>query len=709
MQSEVHYKHYFHFILLLLIVSICYANTLDGEWHLDDIPNIVENGNVHLHSLSWDELRRSFNGPIGGGMLARPIAYFSFALNYYFSALDTTGYHIFNIAIHIITSFIIYLVCLEILRFYQKKNTATDFLYFSRQDIALFAAVLWAIHPIQTQGVTYIVQRMASMAGMFYMLALYCYLKFRHSTATKNKPVYLILVIFFWILGILTKEQVVMFPFVLLLYELAFVMQAGQRKKNALIALGVSIVIVVLLTYLLTGGKIFEAIVNPYEIRPFTLWQRLITEPIILFRYLFLIICPLENFLVVEPDFIASKSLLQPPLTFVANFGVIVLILICWRYIQKFPVLCFSLLFFFVNHLVESSILGLELYFEQRNYLPSIFLYFALSYYALKLCDYYARQAKSAMLWLLVFTLTVVLVSEGNATFLRNETWRTTVSLLSDTIDKAPLNIRARMSLGAAYIRQNMLGKAQYHLSYAGKLYGENPGRYQKNWAALLYYNQGILALRKSEKKKAIYFLKKSIKLGPTATGWNSYFNLGVLYFNERDLVNAEFMLKKALHYGKSLPDIYNVLGRILYAEDKLDESVNVFRDGLEKEPTVELKLNLVSALFKKGNVKGAKQELLSIPYNKEDSVYLLYRAILFSDEDELEKSLSKVAYNIYSSNIKYNDWLHRVQENNFAGIIYPDVSSLEGKLNQKYLNLLMQVKENINSKMRAGMNCDES
>jgi tetratricopeptide (TPR) repeat protein len=673
------YKFYFHSILLAAFISICYANTLQSAWHLDDIPNIVENSKIQIQSLSWQELPElasSFG-------FYRPVSYISFALNYSISGLDTTGYHIVNIAIHIICSFFVYLVFLQTLQLTEYKGDK-HWKLFSHHDIALFGAALWALHPIQTQAVTYIVQRMTSMACMFFMIAMYCYLRFRLCKNVGKRFILIFLSFFFWITGLFSKENVVLLPIVLIGYEFAFFRAAQLNKRKLALFAAAAIALMACLVFFLTDGKILQLVRDPYSYRPFTMWQRLITEPIILSKYLFLLICPLADFLSLESDRVASSSLISPPYTIVADLFILSLSLFSILFFRRFPVLCFALFFYLVNHLVESSFLGLELYFEHRNYLPSVFIYFALAYYALSIIEHYKVNGKVFMHFLLSSALTAVLISEANATYMRNDIWNTQTSLLEDTIKKSPLNIRPWFSLGAVHIRKNNYDDAEYYLTQAEKLYKEHPARYQDNLVSLLYYNYGILALKEGKSERAIEHLHRSIDINPNATGWSSHLNIGVLYFETGKTEESEKFLRNALKREKKQNEIYQALGRALYANNKFNEAIEIFQKGIAVKETPALKLNLIAAYLKTGDAIRAKQVLSGMRHDPNDLDYLLYRAYLYPG-GERERSLNLIARQIDSSNGDLRQWLSEIRMNNYIGIIYPDISAFEDDLIREF------------------------
>ena len=159
-----------HILLIAIVGFLAYSNTFDVPFHWDDTPNIVENYKLRDLNNLWP--------PTG----SRWFGFLTFALNYNFGGLDTVGYHIVNIVIHIFNAILIYWLVMFTFRtpyFSTSNPPSPPFNKGGMGGFALFSALLFISHPIQTQAVTYIVQRFTSLATMFYLLSLVMYIKFR--------------------------------------------------------------------------------------------------------------------------------------------------------------------------------------------------------------------------------------------------------------------------------------------------------------------------------------------------------------------------------------------------------------------------------------------------------------------------------------------------------------------------------------------------
>jgi len=163
-------------ILMFILLAVIYANSLQGTWIFDDQPNILENEYVHVENLSLSSLKNSIYNL--NGKINRPLAFLSFGLNYYFGGTNPFGYHLVNFAVHFLSACFLFLLIVKTLELPRLRNAYGRHAY----SIALVATVFWAVNPLQVTAVTYIVQRMASMAGFFYVTGMYFYVLGRTSS-----------------------------------------------------------------------------------------------------------------------------------------------------------------------------------------------------------------------------------------------------------------------------------------------------------------------------------------------------------------------------------------------------------------------------------------------------------------------------------------------------------------------------------------------
>jgi hypothetical protein len=266
-------RNVFAFIALLVIVLTIYSNTFRASWHFDDKINILTNEPLHLKELTWSNIKKTFFASLDNeGKIYRPVACLSFALNYYVGEDNVLGYHIVNLSIHFLASLFLFLFLYQTLNLPLLKARYGPDSYF----ISLLASALWAINPVQIQAVTYIVQRMASMAGMFYIMSMYFYLRGRTAENKLHQGIYLFSCLIAAALAFGSKENAAMLPISIFLFDL-FIIQGLSKeniKRNSLILL-ILVLIPLALALVLKGPSLFSTdnLLSGYEIRAFTLTE----------------------------------------------------------------------------------------------------------------------------------------------------------------------------------------------------------------------------------------------------------------------------------------------------------------------------------------------------------------------------------------------------------------------------------------------------
>jgi len=436
--------------LFFIFIFLIYSNTLNSPWHLDDHLNIVLNERLHLRELNKESIIRTFfaNPVPGGNKLYRPVSCLSLALNWYHGGDKVTGYHLINIFIHFLTACILFLTILNLLKTPNINKISGKDAYL----IAALGALIWAINPLQTQAVTYIVQRMASLAAMFYISGIYFYVRGRFLSGSV-RIYYLLGCVLSFMLAIGSKENAIMFPMALLLVEIIFFRNLDKpgnwrRLIIPLTGFGLSIILVSVVFFL--NGKPLSFL-NGYADRPFSLTQRLLTEPRIVLFYLSQFFYPAIHRLSIIHEVHLSVSLLKPWTTIPSIVTVFAIVGAGIFYIKKKPVFSFAILFFFLNHIVESSILPLEIIFEHRNYLPSLFLFFPLALGLQGLLNTFGDKKKTGVYLLIIAAITILLILLGNGTYRRNAVWQSNKALVEDVMNKAPNSPRALHGMALYY------------------------------------------------------------------------------------------------------------------------------------------------------------------------------------------------------------------------------------------------------------------
>lgn len=564
-------------ILLVLIFS-AYANTFRASWHLDDYPTLVHNSRLHLADLDPDAIAATFYSRPGIlGTAYRPVSCLSLALNWYFGGQRVGGYHLVNISIHFLTAFFLYLTVYSLLRTPRLAGRHQGRAFY----VALLSAVLWALNPVQTQAVTYIVQRMASLAAMFYILGLYFYVKGRTSTLRRHQFLCFSAVIIWYAMAVGSKENAIVLPLALLLTEIVFFQNLDSKiclTRIRVLAAGIG--------FLLVSGSVFVVyfsndigFLNGYQQRAFTLVQRLMTEPRIIIFYLSQLIYPMPQRLSIEHAVEMSTSLMQPWTTVPAVVLVIGLVVLGISQIKKRPIAAFALLFYFLNHLIESTLLPLELAFEHRNYLPSLFLFWPVAVWLIMLVDYY-QQKSGLMVKALVSFLVVLVVGLGFSTYIRNSIWATETTLWEDAVKKAPGRARATYNLAKQYAGTGRLDAALALFQSALTQEASRP-RYTQalalNGVAGIYFKKGELA-------NSLKFSRKALEVNPAFDAARHNMILVLAKLNRWDEVSHQIDLQ--LDRRKNYKEYQYLKGELLLKQNQPAASLVYFRNALKLDPT---------------------------------------------------------------------------------------------------------------------------
>ena len=465
------------FIILLLV---CYSNSFRASWHYDDFTNIVSNAKVHMTELSSNQIKGALSGGWDYQIISRPLAYLSFALNHRIDGLNVLGYHVFNWVVHLLTTLFLFLFIRDTL-----KLPILEHRYAHRAAaIAWLATALWACHPIQVTAVTYIVQRMTSMAGLFYVLAMFCYLHGRCADRPWPRTRAFMLCAFFAACALLTKENAVMIPYSLLLYEFLFFQKIDRYsiRKHVMIALILSAGIF-FLSMLYTNPF---RLLAPFENRPFTIVERLLTQPRVLFIYLSIIAVPMTARLSLFHDLDISHSLIEPWTTLSAVSGVVGVIALLLLIARRNRLIAFCGLFFFLNHAVESSVLNLELIYEHRNYIPSMLLFVPVAIAADASVQFF--YYRPIFQYLLRAVTALVVVTLCFLTFEYNKSFQTEYALWAHAVVRYPKASLAHNNLGKVYWSLGLFDKSYEEIKTAVQL-DRFSNRQQKGTA---YYNLGI-------------------------------------------------------------------------------------------------------------------------------------------------------------------------------------------------------------------------
>ena len=615
-----------HFALVAFLGLLAYSNTFDVPFLFDDHDNIVDNSIIKDKEYFLSPSKAA-GFPKYDDFISRYVGYLTFALNYNLHGLDVTGYHVTNIAIHIINAFLVYLIVLLTFRTPRMKESKAAA---GAGYIALFSALLFVSHPVQTQAVTYIIQRFASLAACFYLASLTCYITARLSEKRTPRISFYVLSFLFAVLAMKTKETAFTLPLAAALYEWMFF--RGEFKKRLIRLLPLLLTMLIIPLSLISldfqGEEIIKDIAETTRVGDLSRTDYLLTEFRVLVTYLRLLLIPLNQNL--DYDYPLYHSFLDPPvflsfLLLICILGLGVYLLGRSRTGDKAGRLAaFGVFWFFLALSVESSIIPLHVIFEHRVYLPSAGVFWAVSTGAYLLI---AGLKHKGTRTLAVSSMVLVPLVLSYAAYERNNVWGTERGLWEDVVSKSPNKARGYNNLGNAYHTEGQIDVAIDNFMIALSLDPDNE---------VTHYNLGNAYRDKGLPEKAIDQYLTAVRLRPGYA--EAHNNLGNAY---RAGGNTEKAIEHLLISIKLKTDNaqahYN-LGNALRSEGMADRAIEQYNKALQFKPDyVEAHNNMAAAYLLKGMVEKSVEH---------------YRAALKLNPDYLKAHLNLGLIHLRKGNI---------------------------------------------------------
>ena len=596
------------FIVIVLVAGVIYSNIYHCPFVFDDPPQIEEK--VIIRDLANYFSFEAFLKP-------RPIVDLTFALNYRFGELTVFGYHLVNVLIHIINGFLVYFLALTI--FKQLANAPQSpnppipqFLNSSiPQLISLFSALIFVAHPIQTQAVTYTVQRYASLAAMFYMASVLFYLKARvrqqRSELARRQSgggqrafsfklsACFALSIICGMLAFLSKQSTASLPAAIILVEYLFIDRTWQGwKKKIVWFTPVFIVFAIFVLYVcgfFSGGHEGRGLledVSDLMQEPDTVgrWSYLCTQFNVLVIYIRLLFLPVGQNLDYVYPFKSGFFDAYTPLAFM--FLAALAALGIWNR-KKRPVITFGIFWFFITLSVESSIIPIrDALFEHRLYLPMFGFALIVSYLLFHLLS-------KKRLWAIVISGSII-VSLGTATYLRNRVWQDPVTLWSDVISKNPQNHRAHTNLGIDLYKQGSHKEGIGHYTEALRI---------KPDSANAHYNLGVAKERQGKLEEAVSHYTEALRINPDSA--KAHTNMGVTLGRQGNLERAITHFSEALRIKPDSAEAHTNLGIAFARQGRFEEALGHYTEALRIKPdSVEAHTNLGIAFARQGRFEEA-------------------------------------------------------------------------------------------------------
>ena len=558
--------------IIIIIGAAIYAGTFNAPFNFDDEIYLVKNPAIKDFGFFLDSSRLdgiTIDRDVKHNFILRPVAYLSFALNFSLHSLDVRGYHFVNLLLHIANALLVYrFLGLTLRTPYMVERLRTGIVS-SFALLPLGGALLFVSHPLQTQAVTYIIQRFVPLGCFFFLGALVLYAQARFNESRPRSAVLLALSFVATLLAMNTKETSFTLPVVLMLYEFMFFQ--GEAKKRLLRLLPFLATMALIPWTVIELAQSAETassspLGDPTNLVNFSgvsRWDYLMTQFGVITTYLRLLFFPvgqsLDHDWSLAPHFLSLQVVL-PLLVLLALFGTA---LHLWR-LSASPdhanpwsrVVAFGIFWFFVTISVESSIVPLEdLLVEHRIYLPSVGFFTALLGVIALLVTKHALKLAQTVLAAVIALLSVLTIQ-------RNILWTDNVAIWRDAVAKGGGKNRPYNNLGYWL---NQAGRHEEAVAVLQKGLELHPD-YVK-----MYMNLGVALSGLNRLDEAIAVNRTALERAPDNPRIAN--NLATLYLRQGMVPEGHALLLKALELNPKYGNAYYNLGCMMVQEARLDEA----------------------------------------------------------------------------------------------------------------------------------------
>lgn len=512
--------------LILAAAFTAYANSLGVPFFFDDPIAILDNPSIRNLGALGDVLSPPNNG---SGVTGRPLVNLSLALNHALGGTAVTGYHLANILFHALAG----LALFGVVRRTMLLPALSERFGGWALPAALATAVLWVLHPLQTESVTCVIQRTELLVGLFYFATIYCYLR----VVETGSRTWTALAVGASLAGMASKEVMVTAPFLVLLHDRTFAAgsfaEAWRRRRALYLGLGASLGLMAWLV-LGAGGTRGEAAGFGIGV---AWWAYSLKQCEAILLYLKLTVWPHPLVLYYGTDVVTNPLQVWPQIIGLAALVGGTLFAL-WRR----PMLGFLGMWTLGILAPSSSVVPLisQTVSEHRMYLP---LAAPIAFGVARLFLALGRKA--------LVVVAVGAVAFGVVTVRRNTDYRSELAIWSDTVAKVPANARARNNLGDALIAVGRTDAAMAEFQAALRL---DPGSPES------HYNVGTTLLNTGRPAEAIPLLEQAIWLKPSLG--QAHNNLGSALLQTGRLREGIERLHVALRLKPDLPEAHCNLAR---------------------------------------------------------------------------------------------------------------------------------------------------
>jgi len=547
------------FVLIFVTIAV-YIPAFRGGYIFDDRvliknnPSIRSVANIPLFFVSKDaRVPKEFSGLQDD--IYRPFQTISYTISYFLWGNNPSYFHAENIFIHILNGILLYYLLI---------------LIFRKRFLSFLASLLFLIHPVNVEAVTYLAGRSDVLALFFFLLSLITFLKSRQNKK-KGNFFFILISLLFFAASLFSKETAVVLPFVIILY--LFLCESNSEKwtinKLAMSSWYYFLILAVFLllrTYNL--GKIAQLASRNAGLVFLTMMK-------VFSEYLRLIFFPLS--LTFFPQIESSSARLDA----VYLFYIIVaglFLYICIRSVKKDKMVAFLLLSYLVALLPVSNIIPIKSYMQERFlYIPCIFVLGCVSYLIIKIWE--KIIVSKGFMFKTVSCLILVLYAGalGVRTFARNIDWVDQETLVKKEIAMHPDSGQLCFDMGISYFRRKDYNKSEKYLKKALEKKLSDLHR------TMVYDSLGNIYNIRSDQEHAIEFYRKAIQISPTY--FNSLNSLGDLYFKQLDFKNAKYYFEKAVNVWPDSPMFNKNLGSAYIMLGDKENALKYWKKSLRLDP----------------------------------------------------------------------------------------------------------------------------
>nr|WP_315488773.1 hypothetical protein [uncultured Rhodoferax sp.] len=593
-------------LLIWLLLFVIYSSGLRGDFAFDDYVNIVNNPSLRADGDTKDSLLSAASSGITSP-LGRPISMVSFALNYSLFGEKPFSFKLTNLVIHYVNALLMFLLITQLTRSTESQIGKQD-----SYVLATAVAITWAVHPLNAMPVLHVVQRMTSLSALFMLLALCLYIYGRRSKTLPGHISIVASLVVCWPAAIYSKETGLLLPLYLVLIEWLVL---GTFKRLAKNTIRWGCVIVGCLVLFVCWAN-WAWIVGGYRMRDFTLAERLYTEPRVLWFYIQQLLVPIPQLYGLYHDDIAiSRGWFDPPGTILAAVGWVTVAVLAFSQRNRRPLFTFAVFWFLASHILESTILPLEIAHEHRNYLASVGLFWWLASQLL------SKETTGAWKRTKIGLTSSFIVLCGVTTSIRSAQWSDDFSRKQGEVVNHPQSPRANYEYAIAVLNSSFdigHGSVQaYELVHMHLLRAEalNPS----GKAALLGVLYLDCAAGKAKNSDALGRLSQRFANAPFAPGDRSVISSLSAMFVENKLCLDDGEVQSLINAGLSNPTLDGAFRGMLYAVamdyaaarlKSLPLALEYAQAAVANDPSaVALRINLIHLYLAAGKVDRARQE----------------------------------------------------------------------------------------------------